>query len=425
MTGMFRSLSVFNFRVWFIGALISNIGTWMQTTAQNWVVLVDLTDQDAGAVGITIALQFAPPMLLVPITGWVTDRFNRRWLLMMTQSSMMVLGLATGLLIISGVAELWHIYVSAALLGIISAFDGPARQAFVSDVVQRESASNAVALNSASFNAARMVGPAVAGLLVVVVGSGWVFIINATTFLAMIIALLMIRSHELNPWSRPATRNRIADGFRYVGSRPDFIVLFALVFLVGGFAMNFPIYASTMALEFGQEADGFGVLTSILAIGSLAGSLYVARSKHIRAETAVLAAGMYAVAALLSSIMPSYWLYASALMLTGFAAATLFTTTNGLIQATSAPEVRGRVLALYLAILMAGTPAGAIFVGMVANGWGPRWAIAVGGVLSLVTFLAALVWMFRMRRSRSKRYDLSGAPTLDADSNRVEGITAP
>ena len=173
-------------------------------------------------------------------------------------------------------------YGFALALGVVAAFDNPARQAFVSDLVTRENASNAVALNAASFNGARMIGPAVAGIVIVAVGTGWVFMVNAVTFLGMIAALLLIRGDELIPRVKASGSSRLADGFRYVGRRPDLMVTFAMVFLVGAFGMNFPIYASTMAIEFGQDADGFGLLSSILAIGSLTGALLSARRDRAR-----------------------------------------------------------------------------------------------------------------------------------------------
>src|SRR5690349_16365318 len=247
---MFRSLSLYNFRVWFIGALISNIGGWMQSTAQDWVVLTELTDHDATAMGVTMALQFGPPLVLVGVTGWIADRFDRRKLLMLTQSALMLLAIAVGVLLLTGVMTLPLMWCFALGFGITNAFDAPARQAFVSDVVARENASNAVALNAASFNMARLIGPALGGFLIVLVGTGWVFIANAVTFLAMLVALRLIRRGELIPRVRATGSARLADGFRYVARRPDLLVTFVMVFLLGAFGMNFPIFASTMAIEF-------------------------------------------------------------------------------------------------------------------------------------------------------------------------------
>ncbi|WP_374760867.1 MFS transporter [Microbacterium jiangjiandongii] len=430
---MFRSFSVFNYRVWFIGALVSNIGAWMQATALSWVVLTQLTDNDAGAMGVTMALQFAPPLLLVGVTGWVADRFDRRKLLMITQSLLLVVGVVIGSLLLAGVMTLPLMYGFALLLGFIAAFDNPSRQAFVSDLVSRENASNAVALNAASFNGARMIGPAVAGVVIVAVGTGWVFFVNAVTFIAMIVALMLIRTDELIPRIKHSGAARLADGFRYVGKRPDLMVAFAMVFLLGAFGMNFPIFASTMALEFGQEADGYGLLSSILAVGSLIGALMAARRDRARIRLVILGTLMFAVAATVSAFMPNYWLYALTLMLTGFAVVTTLTTANGYVQTTTDPALRGRVLALYMAILMGGTPLGAPIVGWVADEFGPRSAILLGAAAAFVAFAIGATWMLvsgRVQRSESRRFGVTLGETRpvaivppEAFSDEIAGTT--
>lgn len=434
MSAMFRSFSVFNYRVWFIGALVSNVGAWMQATALSWVVLTQLTDNDAGAMGITMALQFAPPLLLVGVTGWVADRFDRRRLLMLTQSSLLLLGAAIGILILSGAMTLPMMYTFAIALGLIAAFDNPSRQAFVSDLVDRENASNAVALNAASFNGARMIGPAVAGIVIVAVGTGWVFLINSVTFLAMIVALRLIRTDELIPRAKSLGSSRLADGFRYVGGRPDLMVAFAMVFLLGAFGMNFPIFASTMALEFGQGADGYGLLSSILAIGSLSGALLAARRDRARIRMLIVGTGLFAIFGVISAFMPNYWLYALTLMFTGFAVVTTLTTANGYVQTTTDPALRGRVLALYMAILMGGTPLGAPIVGWVAGEYGPRAAILLGAAAAAVAFAIGFGWLLasgRLHRHESRRFALSLDETRPIDviapeefSDEVAGTTA-
>nr|WP_254359402.1 MFS transporter [Microbacterium hominis] len=414
MTPMFRSFSVFNYRVWFIGALVSNIGAWMQATAISWVVLTELTDNDAGAMGVTMALQFAPPLLLVGVTGWVADRFDRRRLLLVTQGALMLLGIAIGALIFAGAMTLPIMYGFALALGVVAAFDNPTRQAFVSDLVAKENASNAVALNAASFNGARMIGPAVGGVVIVAVGTGWVFVINAVTFIAMLVALMLIRTHELIPRVKAPGSARLADGFRYVARRPDLMVVFAMVFIVGAFGMNFPIVASTMAIEFGHDADGFGLLSSILAIGSLAGALLAARRDRARIRVVIGGILLFAAAAGLSTLMPSYWLYAVTLMLTGFSVVTMLTTANGYVQTTTDPALRGRVLALYMAILLGGTPVGAPIVGWVAAEFGPRAAILLGAAAAVVAFGIGATWLImsgRLQRHEQKRFRLTLAET--------------
>ncbi|HEV7564599.1 MAG TPA: MFS transporter, partial [Microbacteriaceae bacterium] len=223
---MFRSLSGYNYRVWSGGAIVSNVGTWMQRTAQDWLVLTQLTHNNAIAVGVTMALQFGPQLLLMPVTGYAADHLDRRKLLMATQTVMGILGLGLGIMTVTGVVQLWQVYVFALLLGCAAAFDAPVRQTFVSELVTGTNLSNAVALNSASFNVARMIGPAAAGLLIAVVGAGWVFMINAASFAAVLMSLRMLRVSELNREPRaPKKRGGLVEGFRYVSKRPDIMVI--------------------------------------------------------------------------------------------------------------------------------------------------------------------------------------------------------
>ncbi|MFS0735005.1 MFS transporter [Microbacterium sp. 1P10UB] len=419
---MFRSLRVFNFRVWTLGALVSNIGGWMQATAQDWVVLTELTNHDATAMGVTMALQFGPPLLLVGVTGWVADRFDRRKLLMVTQSALLLLAVAVGVLLLTHVMTLPLMWLFALGFGMVNAFDAPARQAFVSDVVGREDASNAVALNSASFNMARLIGPAVGGVLVVLIGTGWMFLANAGTFLAMLVALALIRAHELVPRARSAGAARLADGFRYVRGRPDLLVIFSMVFLLGAFGMNFPIFASTMAIEFGRDADGYGLLSSVLAIGSLIGALLSARRDRARMRVVVWAAGGFGAVSLLSSFMPLYGLYAVTLVLVGFCTVTMLTTANGYVQTTTDPALRGRVLALYMAVIMGATPIGAPIAGWVATAFGPRAAIQVGAAAGALACIIGLTWVAasgRLHRHESRRFRLT------IDETRPIGVIPP
>lgn len=422
MKGTFRSLQLFNFRVWIIGALISNIGGWMQSTAQDWVVLTELTHNDATAMGVTMALQFGPPLVLVGITGWVADRFDRRRLLMVTQTVLMALGLTVGILLLTHVMTLPLMWCFALGFGVANAFDGPARQTFVSDVVSRENASNAVALNAASFNTARLIGPAVGGFMIVLVGTGWVFVVNAFTFLAMLVALSIMRQSELVPRVRATGTARLADGFRYVAGRRDLQVVFLMVFLVGAFGMNFPIFASTMALEFGQQANGYGVLSSVLAIGSLAGALLAAQRERARMRVVMFAAGGFGVASLVSSFMPLYGLYAVTLVFVGFCTVTMLTTANGYVQTTTDAALRGRVLALYMAILMGSTPIGAPIAGWVATTFGPRAAIQLGATAGLVACAIGAAWL--LSSGRVHRHE-DGGLRLTIDETRPLRVVSP
>ena len=399
---MFRSLAGVNYRLWFAGALVSNIGTWMQRTAQDWIVLTELTDHDAVAVGITMSLQLGPQLLLVPWSGLIADRFDKRRLLIATNVTMAMLGIGLGVMTVLGVSELWHVYLFALALGITSAIDAPARQAFVSELVSEKNLPNAVSLNSASFNGARLIGPAAAGVLTVAIGAGWVFIINGVTFAATLAALLLLRQDELRPSPRaPRGPGQLVEGIRYVVTRPDIVTVMVIVFLIGTFGMNVPIYSSTMAsVEFHHGAGEFGLLSSVLAIGSVTGALLSARRERPRMRTVFLAAAGFGASCVIAALMPTFFTFAISLILVGFAAITLMTTANGVVQTRTAPEVRGRVMAIYFAIFMGGTPLGAPIVGWVANELGPRWALGVGALSGFAAAAVGIVYLVRERGLR-------------------------
>jgi MFS family permease len=423
---MFRSLRGFNYRIWFAGALVSNVGTWMQRTAQDWIVLTELTDNDAVAVGITMALQLGPQLLLVPWSGMIADRFDRRKLLIATQVVMALLGAALGIMVVTGVAELWHVYGFALALGITSAIDAPARQAFVSELVSEKNLPNAVALNSASFNAARLIGPAVAGLLTVAVGAGWVFMINAVTYAATLASLALLRRSELRVAPRaPRGPGQLLDGFRYVARRPDILAVRAVIFIVSTFGMNFPIFSSTMAsVEFHHGAGEFGLLSSVLAIGSVTGALLAARRERPRIRVVVLAAAAFGVSCVIAALMPTFETFAVSLILVGFTAITLMTTANGVVQTTTSPVMRGRVLALYLAIFVGGTPLGAPIVGLVANEFGPRWALGVAAISGFVAAIVGVIWIMVSKdlRVRFVRRRFRVVPRSDSRARAEEEL---
>ncbi|KQR51443.1 MFS transporter [Leifsonia sp. Leaf336] len=404
---MFRSLAGVNYRIWAAGALVSNVGTWMQRTAQDWIVLTQLTHNNASAVGIVMALQFAPQLLLLPVTGWAADHLDRRCLLMLTQGLMGLLGLGLGVLTVSGSVQLWHVYLFALALGVVAAFDAPARQTFVSELVAGPNLSNAVALNSASFNAARLLGPAVAGLLVAAVGAGWVFLINAATFGAVLLSLMTLRKEKLYRSERAKrSRGGLVDGFRYVRRRPDLVVILVMVFLIGTFGLNFPIFISTMSVSvFHQGAGEYGLLSSIMAIGSVAGALLSARRERPRVSMLFAGAAFFGAGCAIAAVMPTYWLFAIALIIIGISSQTLMTTANGTVQMTTDPVLRGRVMAIYMAIFMGGTPIGAPIVGWVADAFGPRWAMGVGAASG---FAAALVGVFYLVKYRGMRVRFTG-----------------
>ncbi len=399
---MFRSLGVFNYRVWFVGALFSNIGTWMQRTAQDWIVLTELTDHDAAAVGITMALQMGPQLFLMPLSGLIADRVNVRRMLMLTQALMGALAIGLGLIVVLGVAELWHVYLFALGLGITSAIDAPIRQTFVAELVTKKNLTNAVSLNSVSFHTARMIGPAVAGGLTVLVGAGWVFLINAITFAATLVALLVIRVSELGEQPRASrAKGQILAGFRYVRGRPSIVVIMIMVSLIGTFGFNFSIFISTMAtVEFHKGAGEFGLLTSVMAIGSVTGALLSARRERPRMRIIFSSALLFGVACLASALMPTFETFAASLVLVGLTSLSFMTTANAAIQTTVKPSMRGRVMALYLAIFVGGTPIGAPLAGWVVNVMGPRWGLGLAVASGLLAAAVCLFWMVRYQNLR-------------------------
>ncbi|WP_119324572.1 MFS transporter [Capsulimonas corticalis] len=402
MRGAFRSLTSFNYRMWAGGAIVSNVGTWMQRTAQDWVVLTQLTHHNATAVGVVMALQFGPQVLLLPLTGFAADHLDRRKLLIATQAAMGTLALGLGLLTVAGLVHLWHVYVFALLLGCVTAFDAPARQTFVSELVGEADLSNAVALNSTSFNAARMIGPAIAGVLIANVGSGWVFLINAASFAAVIVSLCLLRVHELHRGNKaPRTRGGLAEGFRYVWKRPDLKAILLMLFLIGTFGVNFPIFISTMSVTvFHAGASRYGLLTSIMAVGSVTGALLSARREKPRVELLLAGAAVFGFGFALAAVMPSYWLFGLTLALIGVSAQTFTTTAISTVQLATEPVMRGRVMAILLAIALGGTPIGAPIVGRVADAFGPRWALCIGAASG---FAAAIVGLFYLTKHRNLR----------------------
>ena len=426
MSATFRSFAVVNFRLWFAGALVSNIGTWMQRIGQDWLVLTQLTDNDAVAVGIASALQFGPSLVLLPITGLVADRFDRRRVLAITQSAMGLLGLGLGLITVLGIVELWMVFGFALALGVAAAFDAPARQAFVGELVPPTLLSNAVALNSASFNGARLIGPALAGFLTAAVGAGWAFLINAATFGAVLIALALLRPEQFTPITRPPrAKGQIRAGFRYVRKRPDIQLVFVMIFITGTLGFNFPIFIATMSVEFDQGAGEFGVLSSVLAIGSLSGALLAARRERPRLRTVTLASAGFGVSLGLAALAPNVWLFGALLVLVGLTGLSMMASANGYVQTTTSPKMRGRVMALYLAIFLGGTPIGAPLIGWVADTLGPRWALVIGATSGLVAAAIAGVYFVRtrgvrLRWDREARWPVGVTTAIDRDTATSE-----
>jgi MFS family permease len=393
--GAFRALRNFNFRLWTAGGLVSNIGTWMQSVAQDWIVLTQLTHHDATAVGIVTGLQFAPQLLLLPWSGLAADRFNQRKLLMLTQASMGILASALGILTISGYVRLWHVYVFAFVFGAAAALDAPVRQTFVGELVGDEHLPNAVALNSTSFFAGQMIGPAVAGLVIAKIGTGWAFLLNGLSFGAVLVSMCMLRVQELRTNARASRApGAFIEGLRYVWARPDLRSIVVMLFLIGTFGFNFPIFISTMAVKvFHADARGFALLSSIMAIGTMSGALLAAGREKPNFGTLLLGTGVFGIGCTLAAFSPGYWWFAAALAVIGVAALTFTNATNSMMQLSTKPTMRGRVMATRVGVALGGTSIGAPIVGWVANHFGPRWSLGLGAVSALLAALVAALML--------------------------------
>ncbi len=402
VAGTFRSLRSFNFRLWTAGALVSNAGTGMQRVAQDWLVLTQLTHQDASALGIVIGLQFAPQLLLLPWTGSAADRLNQRKLLMLTQATMGVLALILGAFTITGFIQLWHVYVLAFLSGSAAALDAPVRQTFVAELVGDEDLPNAVALNATSFNAAQMIGPAVAGLLIASVGIGWAFLLNGLSFAAVLISMLFFRLSELRTSARAhRSASGFREGLRYVWAKPDLRAILIMLFLIGTFGFNFPIFISTMAVNvFHSDAQAFGLLSSIMAVGTLSGALFAAGRKRPGLSSLLAGAAVFGLGCTLGALAPGYWWFAAALAVSGAAVLIFANGTNSIMQLSTEPSMRGRVMALRVGVGLGGMTIGAPITGWVANHFGPRWSLALGAGAG---FTAALVAVYVLVRRNEPR----------------------
>ena len=402
--GTFRSLRVRNYRVYASANLVSLTGTWMQRIGQDWLVL-QLSGDDGVALGLVTALQFGPTLLLGMYGGVLADRYAKRRVLLATQTLMGLVALVLGLLVASDAIALWHVFVLAAALGSVSAIDAPVRQAFVPEMVGPDLLTNAVGLNSTIFNSARLVGPAVAGLVIGAASGDTApaFLANAASFAFTIGALLAMRPAELHP-SRPVTRARgqLREGLAYVWSRPDLRLAMGLALVLGTFTFNSQVIIALMAREvFGLGAEAFGLLTTCFAVGSLSGALLsTRRTRRPRQRFLVGAAVVFGLASIACGLMPTYWSFAVLLVPTGAAGLVFSVATNSFVQLGVDPQLRGRVMALYFTCFMGGTPVGAPLIGWVAERWGAPWGFVLGGVVAVAAGAGAAGWLARGRRVR-------------------------
>jgi MFS family permease len=395
---MFRSLRVRNYRLYAAGQLVSLTGTWMQRVAQDWLVL-ELTNSGT-ALGIVTALQFLPSLLFGLWGGLLADRYDKRKLLLATQTGLALVALILGVLDVTGIVQYWQVLVLALALGLVSAIDSPVRQSFVVEMVGPDDLTNAVGLNSTIFNSARILGPAVAGVMITAIGTGWAFVANGISSIAVLTGLALMRPAELRP--SPAIdriRGQLRAGLHYVRQRQDLLLTMVLVFVVGTFGLNFQITTALLAKQvFHRSATGYGLLSTALAVGACVGAVLATRRRTRPSLLFLLLAAMaFGLLEILAGSMPGFGATALMLVLVGLAMLTFTTAANSSVQLGVEATMRGRVMALYLMCFLGGTPIGAPIAGWVANSVGPRWGMIGGGLVCMAMAVGMALYLVRRR----------------------------
>ncbi len=393
VNGNWRSFRHRNYRILFSANALSNIGSWAQRIAQDWLVL-ELTNNNAYYLGLVTAIQFAPFLIFTLHGGLLADRVDKRLLLVATNTFGGLSALVLGVLVVSGKVELWHVFACAAVLGISGAIDNPVRQSFNAEIVGPADLANAISLSSANFNAGRLIGPAVSGFLIAHFDTGPSFIINATSYITVNIALLSLRKSEFFIHESKKTQGTLREGFAYARARPDLYVVMIAVFFASTFGLNFQIFNALMARgEFNKGPASFGLLGTYIGIGSLIAALISARFEKQRSTMFVIKTGtIFSLSILLLSVMPTFEIYAAWLPLCGFFALTMLISANSLMQMHSDPAIRGRVMGVYLFIFMSGTPFGSVGIGYLVEILGVRESVAICGGISLVGMIA--IWIY-------------------------------
>lgn len=400
MRAVFRSLRVRNMRLFTAGQITKLIGVWMLFIAQDWLVL-DLTGNSATALGLVTALQFTPVLLLTLYGGQLADRFDKQKLLVVCNGVFAVIALGLGLLVATDVVVLWHVYAFAAAAGVISAIETPTRQAFWSELVEPDLLPNALSLGSATFNTARLVGPAIAGVLIAAIGTGAVILVTGVMAASAVVLQLRIRPADLlrvEPGTVAARDARVADGLRYVWRRPDLVLVMVLVAVLGLMAFNFQLTLAVLAKTvFHTGAEAFGLLTSALATGALIGALVAALRRTRPSVYAVLGAAiLFATFETVLGFAPVFWVAIVLAVPTGFFMIYFAQAANQRIQLGVDPQFRGRVMALHVLVFFGTTPVGAPLIGWIAEEYGARASIWAGGLASLAcTLVVALVQLRR------------------------------
>ncbi|MGE5135853.1 MAG: MFS transporter [Gemmatimonadota bacterium] len=398
-------MSTRNYRLFAAGQVVSNTGTWMQRVAQDWLVL-QLTHGSGTALGIATGLQFLPQLLFSLWGGVIADRYSKRAILLATQAVMGALALILGVLAVTGVVAVWQVYLLAFALGLVAVVDNPTRQTFVAEMVGPSGVANAVALNSATFNLARITGPAVAGLVISAVGTPIAFFINAASYAAVLIGLKLMRPGELHPVKRaPRAPGQLREAFAYVRARPSVWLTLVLVFFVATFGMNFQVTTALMSRGvFHTGAGAFGLASTMFAVGALAGALAAARRSRPGMRTLVATALAFGALEVVTGLMPGYWSFLVLLVPTGLFLLMFTTTANSATQLGVAPEVRGRVMGLYMLVFLGGAPLGSPLVGWAAEQFGARMSLIAGGIISAASAAAVGLLLARTRGVPARQY---------------------
>lgn len=408
--GNWRSFRHRNYQILFPANAVSNIGSWAQRIAQDWLVL-ELTNNNGTSLGLVTAVQFAPVLFFSLHGGKFADRFDKRRVLIGTNIIGGLASLALGVLVITGLIALWHVFVLAAVLGISTAIDAPVRQAFTTEVVGQDDLPNAVSLNSANFNAGRLVGPAVSGGLIAAFGTGPSFIINGLSYFFVIAALIRLDANSFFHQDRPKSDGSIREGIAYAKARPDIYVVMLMVFFLATFGLNFQIFNALMATqEFGLGPASFGLMGTFIAIGSLTGAIASARLERFRDTKFVIKGGItFSISIMILAVLPNYTSYILWLPICGVTALTTLVSANSIVQTSTDPTIRGRVMGLYLLIFMGGTPFGSPLIGTATELFGIRLTIVGCGAISLI---ASLIIWFRYKNRVELPSDTTVATTL-------------
>ena len=413
--GNLRSFRHRNYRILYPANAVSNIGTWAQRVAQDWLVL-ELTNNSGTYLGLVTAVQFLPILLFSLLGGKFADRFNKRKALILTNTLGGASSLVLGLLVVTESVLLWQVFVLAGVLGLSNAIDGPVRQSFTTEVVGPDDLPNAVSLNSANFNAGRLIGPAVSGALIAAFGTGPSFLVNGLSYLFVIAALFQLNEKTFFRQDQKKSDGNIREGLKYVRSRPDIYVVLLIVFFISTFGLNFQIFNALMATkEFGLGPASFGLMGTFVAIGSFTGAVGSARLERFRSTKFVIKGGIiFSISVIVLSVLPTFTTYMIWLPICGVSALTTLVSANSIVQTSSDPAIRGRVMGFYLLIFMGGTPFGSPFIGLMSELIGIRPTIAICGVVSLSTSL--VVW-FVFKNRVIPPADISVAAVL----KRVDG----